>query len=233
MLPKYLRELRPRATILTFWHIPWPNAERFGICPWERELLEGMLGASIVGFHTQAHCNNFVEAIDRFLESRIDRERQSVVLGGRETLVRAYPISIEWPSHWAAGTPAGRGVPGDGAQGAGARARRRARRRGRPDRLHEGDRGAAARGRALPGALPVVGGTVHLRPGGRPEPDGHRSLPRAQRAGGGARGADQRALRQAAAGARSRCCAATTSRRRSSGSTARPTSATCRASTTA
>ncbi|HSM93039.1 MAG TPA: trehalose-6-phosphate synthase [Anaeromyxobacteraceae bacterium] len=105
LLPKYLRELRPRATILTFWHIPWPNAERFGICPWERAILEGMLGSTIVGFHTQAHCNNFIESIDRFLESRIDRERQSVVLGGRETLVRAYPISIEWPSRWAAGAP--------------------------------------------------------------------------------------------------------------------------------
>jgi trehalose 6-phosphate synthase len=105
LLPRYLREIRPRATILTFWHIPWPNAERFGICPYERELLEGLLGSSIVGFHTQAHCNNFVEAVDRFLESRIDRERQSVVLGGRETLVRAYPISIEWPSHWASGAP--------------------------------------------------------------------------------------------------------------------------------
>jgi trehalose 6-phosphate synthase len=105
LLPKYLRELRPRATILTFWHIPWPNAERFGICPWEREILEGMLGSSIMGFHTQAHCNNFIESIDRYLESRIDRERQSVVLGGRETLVRPYPISIEWPSHWAAATP--------------------------------------------------------------------------------------------------------------------------------
>jgi trehalose 6-phosphate synthase len=105
LLPKYLRAIRPRATILSFWHIPWPNAERFGICPWEREILEGMLGASIIGFHTQAHCNNFVESIDRYLESRIDRERQSIVLGGRETLVRAYPISIEWPSHWAAATP--------------------------------------------------------------------------------------------------------------------------------
>src|SRR5574341_2140107 len=64
-----------------------------------------MLGSSIVGFQTQQHCNNFLEAIDRFLESRIDRERQSVVLGGRETLVRPYPISIEWPSRWAAGAP--------------------------------------------------------------------------------------------------------------------------------
>jgi trehalose 6-phosphate synthase len=101
LLPKYLRERLPRATILTFWHIPWPNAERFGICPWERELLEGLLGSSIIGFHTQAHCTNFLESVDRYMESRLDRERHSVVQGGRETLVRAYPISIDWPSRWA------------------------------------------------------------------------------------------------------------------------------------
>ena len=105
LLPRYLRERLPRATILTFWHIPWPNAERFGICPWERELLEGLLGSSIIGFHTQAHCNNFMESVDRYLESRLDRERQSVVQGGRETLVRAYPISIDWPSRWAESAP--------------------------------------------------------------------------------------------------------------------------------
>jgi trehalose 6-phosphate synthase len=105
LLPKYLRELLPRATILTFWHIPWPNAERFGICPWEREVLEGLLGSSIVGFHTQAHCNNFMESVDRFLESRLDRERHSVVQGGRETLIRPYPISIDWPSRWADAAP--------------------------------------------------------------------------------------------------------------------------------
>jgi hypothetical protein len=83
LLPALLRERLPRATILTFWHIPWPNAERFGICPWERRLLEGLLGSSIIGFHTQAHCNNFLESVDRFLEARIDRERHSVVKGGR------------------------------------------------------------------------------------------------------------------------------------------------------
>ncbi|MFO0585501.1 MAG: trehalose-6-phosphate synthase [Anaeromyxobacter sp.] len=105
LLPRYLRELLPRATILTFWHIPWPNAERFGICPWEREVLDGLLGSSILGFHTRAHCNNFLDSVDRFLESRIDRERQSVVLGGRETLVRDYPISIDWPNAWALQAP--------------------------------------------------------------------------------------------------------------------------------
>jgi trehalose 6-phosphate synthase len=101
-----LRAKLPRATILTFWHIPWPNAERLGICPWAPDLLEGMLGSSIIGFHTQLHCNNFLEAVDRFLEARIDREQQGVVLGGRLTLVRPYPISIEWPSRWLAGAPA-------------------------------------------------------------------------------------------------------------------------------
>ena len=105
LLPRMLRELAPRATILTFWHIPWPNPERFGICPWSRELLEGMLGSSIVGFHTQAHCNNFIDSVDRYLEARIDRERQAVVMGGRETLVRPYPISIEWPNHWVLRAP--------------------------------------------------------------------------------------------------------------------------------
>jgi trehalose 6-phosphate synthase len=105
LAPRMIRERLPRATIISFWHIPWPHAERLGICPWEHELLEGLLGSSIVGFHTQQHCNNFVEAVDRYLESRIDRERQAVVQGGRECLVRSYPISIEWPSRWAASAP--------------------------------------------------------------------------------------------------------------------------------
>jgi trehalose 6-phosphate synthase len=105
LVPRMIRERLPRATIIAFWHIPWPSAERFGVCPWGRELLDGMLGSSVVGFQTQQHCNNFIEAVDRFLESRIDRERMSVVLGGRESLVRPYPISIDWPNRWAASSP--------------------------------------------------------------------------------------------------------------------------------
>ena len=106
LAPRLVRERLPRATLLTFWHVPWPNPERFGICPRKRELLEGLLGSSIVGFHTQQHCNNFLDAVDRYLEARIDRERQAVVVGGREVLVRSYPISIEWPNAWAAAAPA-------------------------------------------------------------------------------------------------------------------------------
>ena len=97
LLPRMLRRRLPRATIIAFWHIPWPNPETFGICPWREQIIDGLLGSSILGFHTQFHCNNFIEAVDRFMESRIDRERTSVTLGGHETLIRSYPISIEWP----------------------------------------------------------------------------------------------------------------------------------------
>jgi trehalose 6-phosphate synthase len=105
LLPQLIRERLPRATIITFWHIPWPHAEAFGICPWRDEILEGLLGSSILGFHTQLHCNNFIDAVDRYLEARIDREQTAVVQGPRTTLVRPYPISIEWPNHWTASSP--------------------------------------------------------------------------------------------------------------------------------
>jgi trehalose 6-phosphate synthase len=97
LAPKMIRERLPKATIITFWHIPWPNAETFSICPWKERLLEGLLGSSIIGFHTQFHCNNFLETVDRFIESRIDREHSTVTLGGHESMIRPYPISIEWP----------------------------------------------------------------------------------------------------------------------------------------
>jgi len=97
LLPRMVRERLPRATIITFWHIPWPNPEAFGILPWREEVLEGMLGSSILGFHTQYHCNNFFDTVDRFLEARVDRETFSISYGGETTEVRRYPISIEWP----------------------------------------------------------------------------------------------------------------------------------------
>ncbi|MDK9695432.1 MAG: trehalose-6-phosphate synthase [Siculibacillus sp.] len=97
LLPRMIRRRLPKATIVTFWHIPWPNAETFGICPWREEIIDGLLGSSILGFHTRQHCNNFIEATDRFIESRIDREHDSVTLAGHDTLIRPYPISIEWP----------------------------------------------------------------------------------------------------------------------------------------
>lgn len=100
LAPKLIREKLPKATIITFWHIPWPNTESFGICPWREEILEGLLGSSILGFHTRFHCNNFLDATDRFLECRIDRDSSVISFRKKLTAVKAYPISIEWPPRW-------------------------------------------------------------------------------------------------------------------------------------
>ena len=97
LLPRMIRERLPDAVILTFWHIPWPNAELFGVCPWREQILDGLLGSSILGFHIQLYCNNFLESTDRFIETRIDKEESAVIQGGNATVVRPYPISIEWP----------------------------------------------------------------------------------------------------------------------------------------
>lgn len=100
LLPEMIRTALPKATILTFWHIPWPNPESFGICPWREELLQGMLGSTIMGFHTPLHCKNFLETVDRFLEVRIEHESSTISRQGNLTLVEDYPISIQWPSPW-------------------------------------------------------------------------------------------------------------------------------------
>jgi trehalose 6-phosphate synthase len=105
LAPAMIRKRLPAATVIVFWHIPWPNAERMGICPWRIELLQGLLGSSILGFHTQFHCNNFVDSVDRYLETRIDREHNAVVMQGHRTLVRPYPIALEWPVHWVETAP--------------------------------------------------------------------------------------------------------------------------------
>jgi trehalose-6-phosphate synthase len=95
LLPRMVKQARPDARVAIFWHIPWPNPEAFGICPWQRELLDGLLGADMVGFHTQAHCNNFLETVDAALESRIEWERFAVKRLGHATFVRPFPISVD------------------------------------------------------------------------------------------------------------------------------------------
>jgi len=94
LLPRLVKQARPDVRIAVFWHIPWPNPEAFGICPWRNELLDGLLGADLIGFHTQAHCNNFLETVDGALESRIEWEQFAVKRNGRMTGVRPFPISI-------------------------------------------------------------------------------------------------------------------------------------------
>ncbi|MFA5159650.1 MAG: trehalose-6-phosphate synthase, partial [Candidatus Omnitrophota bacterium] len=94
LLPKMIKEQRPDAKIALFWHIPWPNAEAFGICPWQDEILEGMLGSDVIGFHTQFHCNNFLDTVDRTLECKINWSNFEVTRSGKASSVRPFPISI-------------------------------------------------------------------------------------------------------------------------------------------
>jgi trehalose-6-phosphate synthase len=97
LLPQFIKERRPDARVAIFWHIPWPNPEAFGICPWQRELLDGLLASDLIGFHTQAHCNNFLETVERAIEAQVEWESFSVRHAGHLTQVRPFPISVNFP----------------------------------------------------------------------------------------------------------------------------------------
>jgi trehalose-6-phosphate synthase len=99
LLPRMIKDARPDARVAIFWHIPWPNAEVFGICPWQRELIDGLLGADLIGFHIQSHCNNFLETVDRALEALTEWDRFAVNRQGHVTRVRPYPISVAFPEN--------------------------------------------------------------------------------------------------------------------------------------
>lgn len=94
LLPRLIRKEKPAARIALFWHIPWPNPESFSICPWQKEILEGMLGADLIGFHTQYHCNHFLETVNNALESIVLWENFLVKVKEQRTFVKPFPISI-------------------------------------------------------------------------------------------------------------------------------------------
>ena len=94
LLPRMIKKSRPDAQVGLFWHIPWPSAEHFSICPWRKEILEGMLGADLVGFHTQQHCNNFLETVGKEVESLIDFEHFTATRDEHVSLIKPFPISI-------------------------------------------------------------------------------------------------------------------------------------------
>jgi trehalose 6-phosphate synthase len=105
LAPYFIRAWRPESTIVSFWHIPWPDARTFATCPWGRHLLEGLLGSSVVGFQTALDGHNFIETVERWLGAHIDREQGVVGYKGHSTMVRTYPVSIEWPNRWVAASP--------------------------------------------------------------------------------------------------------------------------------
>ncbi len=98
LVPRMVKEKKPGAVVGIFWHIPWPNPESFSICPWKKEILDGILGADLIGFHTQLHCNNFIETVGRELESLIDFERFTITRNNHSSYIKPFPISISFPN---------------------------------------------------------------------------------------------------------------------------------------
>ncbi len=99
LLPAMLKDRNPNLAIAQFWHIPWPNRETFRAFPWKEELLDGLLGNDLLGFHVRNHCVNFLETVDRNLEAKLDQEASSIDRRGHTTAVRAFPISIDFADH--------------------------------------------------------------------------------------------------------------------------------------
>jgi trehalose 6-phosphate synthase len=96
LLSRYLKERNPDLTVGQFWHIPWPAYDIFRTCPWQEEILEGMLGNDLMGFHTRSFCDNFIETVERSLEAATDRERSAVIRQGNTTVVEPFPISVDF-----------------------------------------------------------------------------------------------------------------------------------------
>ena len=96
LLSRLIKDKHPNIITAQFWHIPWPHREAFRICPWQEEILKGLLGNDLLGFHIRYHCNNFLDTVDRAIEAKVDWERYEVTCGGRKTAVRPFPISVDF-----------------------------------------------------------------------------------------------------------------------------------------
>ncbi|MFA5995313.1 MAG: trehalose-6-phosphate synthase [Patescibacteria group bacterium] len=95
LLPKMLRKKRPKLNIGIFWHIPWPTSEIFRICPWRKEILEGLLGANFVGFHRRYHVENFMDCLRQELGIQIDKSSSTVYYQQHQTKLLNIPTGID------------------------------------------------------------------------------------------------------------------------------------------
>ncbi len=96
LVAKLLKERNRNIISAQFWHIPWPNPEAFRICPWQNEILEGLLANNLLGFHIQYHCDNFLDTVSSALATFVDQQQGQVFFNQRKTLVRPFPISIDF-----------------------------------------------------------------------------------------------------------------------------------------
>jgi len=99
LLPRMIKDRNPNLVVAQFWHIPWPTREVFRGFPWKEELLDGILGNDLLGFHLRLDCQNFLDTVDNTFEARVDRERFEVTRTGKATTVRPFPISIDFAEY--------------------------------------------------------------------------------------------------------------------------------------
>ncbi len=93
---KFIKDKRPDLVVAQFWHIPWPVADIYKICPWATDIVEALLANDLVGFQISYHANNFLDAVDQLLQARVDRENSCVFYKDTQTRVMNFPISIDF-----------------------------------------------------------------------------------------------------------------------------------------
>ena len=101
LLPKYIREKLPNATIGSFLHVPFPPFDIFSLLPWAREILEGILHADLIGFHTQGYVRNFLTSVLGLFG--IDNQLGEVIFKDRIVHVGAFPMGIDFEKFNSAG----------------------------------------------------------------------------------------------------------------------------------
>ena len=94
LVPAMIRKQIPEATIGFFLHTPFPSSEVFRILPWRTEILQGMLGADLIGFHTYSYLQHFTRSLLHVLE--LESEEGSVRLGDRRVGLGVFPIGIDF-----------------------------------------------------------------------------------------------------------------------------------------
>ena len=94
LTPRLMRERRPDLSIGIFWHVPFPPEQLMRILPWREDFLEGLLGADLIGFHTQSYVAHFLNCCERISGFEVDRQRGEVRVGMRRVRVGAFPLGI-------------------------------------------------------------------------------------------------------------------------------------------
>jgi trehalose 6-phosphate synthase len=96
LLPRMIKKTNPAATLAQFWHIPWPYSQKFRICPWHEEILDGLLGNDLLGFHTATYCQNFLDTASSLKGAMVNYKDGEVIWKGQVTRIRPFPISVDF-----------------------------------------------------------------------------------------------------------------------------------------